>query len=79
LAGIFNPITNLPPVLLIASRIAPMTYAIDLVRSVFYSGSDVYNKVVLFNVPLDLLVIAGYSILFISIGTYLFIKNERNR
>lgn len=79
LAGIFNPITNLPPILLIASRIAPMTYAIDLVRSVFYSGSEVYSKVVLFSVPLNLLVITGYSILFITIGTFLFIRNERNR
>ncbi len=79
LAGIFNPIKNLPPVLLVASRIAPMTYAIDLVRAVFYSGSDVYGKTVLFSVPIDLAVITAYFAVFMIAGTYLFIRNERNR
>ena len=35
LAGVFTPIKNLPPVLWALSRIAPMTYAVDLVRGVF--------------------------------------------
>lgn len=79
LAGIFNPIKDLPPVLFVLSRLAPMTYAVDLLRSVFYSGTDVYDKVVLFSVPLNLLVIGVYSGIFILIGTFLFIRNERNR
>lgn len=79
LAGVFSPIINLPPVLFIASRIVPMTYAVDLVRSVYFAGSPVYSKVVLFNTGIDLLVLAVYSIIFVTIGTYFFIRNEKNR
>ena len=39
LAGVFNPIKNLPLILLILSRLTPMTYAVDLMRSVFYAGT----------------------------------------
>jgi ABC-type polysaccharide/polyol phosphate export permease len=38
LAGVFNPINNLPPFLDIPSHLAPMRYAIDLLRDV-YDGS----------------------------------------
>ena len=79
LAGIFNPIKQLPPILLIASRLSPMTYAIDLIRSVFYTGSAAYDKTVLFSIPVNLAVIAVFFTLFMVSGTYLFIRNERNR
>lgn len=79
LAGIFNPIKELPTVLLVLSRIAPMTYAVDILRAVFYTGTDAYDKVVLFSIPTNLMVIGGYSVVFILVGTYLFIRNERNR
>src|SRR4029079_5819277 len=36
LAGIFNPIQNLPPFLDILTKIAPMRYAVDLIRDVYY-------------------------------------------
>ena len=39
LAGVFNPITNLPLPLDILSKIAPMRYAVDLVRNVYYAGT----------------------------------------
>lgn len=79
LAGIFNPIKQLPPLLLVASRAVPMTYAIDLVRSIFYSGTPVYDKIVLFGAAADLLIIAAYFSVFMFVGTYFFIRNERNR
>ncbi len=79
LAGVFNPIKNLPLPILIASRISPMTYAVDLLRSVYYSGKAEYAKVVLFSPLLDGIVVLGVGIIFLSIGTYLFVKNERNR
>jgi ABC-2 type transport system permease protein len=79
LAGVFSPITNLPPVLFVLSRIAPMTYAVDLVRSVYFKGSPAYSKIVLFNTSIDLLVIAIAFLGFLFAGTYFFIKNERNR
>lgn len=79
LAGVFSPIINLPPVLFIFSRLAPMTYAVDLIRSIYFLGDPAYKKVVLFNPVIDLAIVAGYFIFFILVGTYFFIRNERNR
>ena len=79
LAGVFNPIIHLPLPILIASRIAPMTYAVDLLRSIYYSGAPEYAKVVLFNPLLDLSVVLGATIVFLVIGTVVFVRNERNK
>jgi ABC-2 type transport system permease protein len=79
LAGVFNPIRELPLILKIASRLAPMTYAVDLMRSVYYQGSEAYREVVLFNPVLDLVVVGGATLLMLVVGTALFVKNERNR
>lgn len=79
LAGVFNPIVNLPPVLLVLSRVMPMTYAVDLVRSVYYTGRDEYDKVVVASPLIDLSIIAAMFLVFITAGTFLFVRNERNR
>lgn len=79
LAGIFNPIKTLPIYLLILSRIAPLTYAVDLIRSIYYYGTPTYDKVVLFNPFIDLTVILVMFVVFLTVGTFLFVRNERNR
>ena len=79
LAGVFNPIKELPPILLFFSRISPMTYALDFARSIFYLGTPDYDKVVIFNPVLNFAVIAVMFTVFIVLGTYLFMRNERNR
>lgn len=79
LAGVFNPIHNLPTPLFILSRIAPMTYAVDLIRNVYYHGAPEYSQIVLMNLFLELLIIFIMILIFITVGTYLFVKNERNR
>lgn len=79
LSGVFSPITHLPPVLFVLSRIVPMTYAVDLVRSIYFLGDPAYNKIVLHSTAIDLIVVAAFSIVFIVMGTWFFIKNERNR
>jgi ABC-2 type transport system permease protein len=79
LAGVFNPIKVLPLPILILSRIAPMTYAVDLLRSVYYSGSATYSDVVIFSPAINLIVVAGLSLIFIVVGTYFFVKNEKNK
>lgn len=79
LAGVFSPIINLPPLLFIFSRLMPMTYAVDLIRSVYFAGSPAYSKVVLFNTGIDMLVVSVMFVLFLIIGTYFFIRNEKNR
>ena len=79
LSGVFNPITNLPPILFVLSRISPMTYAVDLTRSVFYLGKSEYDKVVLYSPTTNLIIIGTLFLVMLLVGTYLFVKNERNR
>ncbi|HMS22793.1 MAG TPA: ABC transporter permease [Candidatus Levybacteria bacterium] len=78
-SGVFSPITHLPLPLFILSRIAPMTYAVDLLRNVYYAGSPEYSKVVLYPLHVDLAVISVFFLVCLIIGTYLFVGNERNR
>ncbi len=49
LAGVFSPIKHLPIYLFVLSRIAPMTYAVDLLRGIYYWGKPEYGKIVLYN------------------------------
>jgi len=79
LAGVFNPIKLLPAPILIASRLMPMTYAVDLIRSVYYAGSKEREFVVLFNTQTNLSVVLIMFAIFLSLGTYLFVKNEKDR
>lgn len=79
LAGVFSPIKELPLPLWIASRLAPMTYAVDFFRGLYYWGHPDYDQVVLYPPLVNLLIITIMFLIMISIGTYLFVRNERNR
>jgi ABC-2 type transport system permease protein len=79
LAGVFTPIQVLPWYLDILSKISPMRYAVDLARGVFYAGQPDYNKVVLQGMPFNMLVIAVLFAVFLIVGTWLFVRGERNR
>lgn len=79
LAGVFTPIKELPLPILILSRLAPMTYAVDFFRGLYYWGHPDYNDVVLYPPIVDFVIIAVMFLVMITIGTYLFVRNERNR
>lgn len=79
LAGVFNPIKELPLPIFILSRIAPMTYAVDFFRGLYYWGHPDYSSVVLYPPIVDFTIIAILFLVMISIGTFLFVRNERNR
>lgn len=79
LSGIFSPIKDLPLPLWVLSRISPMTYAVDLIRSVYYANSPEYPKIVLNSTSIDLLVSIVMIITFIFVGTILFTRKEKNR
>ena len=76
LAGVFNPIGNLPFVLDILSKLSPMRYAIDLMRDVYYAGGP---DVAVFDLPTNLAIIGAEFALFMLIGTAGFVRAERNR
>ncbi len=79
LAGVFNPIQILPWYLEILSRITPMRYAVDLIRGIYYSGKPEYESAVLASPGYNLAIILVMFLVFLSLGTYLFVKKERNR
>jgi ABC-2 type transport system permease protein len=79
LAGVFTPIQVLPWYLEIASRIAPLRYAVDFIRGIYYAGSPDYEHVVLQSPAANLAVIVPAFLLFMVVGTFLFVRAERNR
>lgn len=78
LAGVFSPTGNFPDFLQVLSRIAPMRYAVDMIRSVAYTGPG-KAKVVEDPLVLSLTVVAVMFVGFVAAGTALFVRNERNR
>jgi len=79
LAGVFNPIRVLPWYLDILSRISPMRYAVDLTRGIFYAGGGDYTKVVLQGPVFNLGIMITAFLVFLVIGTFIFVRNERYR
>jgi ABC-2 type transport system permease protein len=79
LAGVFNPINNLPWYLDVISRISPMRYAIDLLRDVYYAFLPESVPVALDPLPLNLAIIGAMFVGFMVVGTSLFVRSERNR
>lgn len=79
LSGVFNPIQVLPFWLDVLSRIAPMRYAVDLMRNAFYAGQPEYDKVVLASPLFNVTVVAALFGIFLVAGTWLFVRRERNR
>lgn len=67
LSGSLFPLTNLPPVMVIATRIDPMTYGIDGLRGVL-------GGVAQFGIIPDLLILSVITTTFLIIGSYLFSK-----
>jgi ABC-2 type transport system permease protein len=76
---VFNPIVGLPWYLDFLSKISPLRYAVDLVRGLYYAGAPEYDKVVLAPPTVDLAISAALFVVFIGLGTFLFVRHERNR
>ena len=79
LAGVFNPIGNLPWYLDVISHLSPMRYAIDLLRDVYYGGLPEAVPVALYGSTVNLAVIGAMFVGFLVVGTTLFVRSERNR
>lgn len=80
LAGVFNSLKGLPLYLDFASKIAPLRYAVDLTRAVYYAGQPVaYQKTVVASPFVNLLVMTAMFMVFLVLGTILFVRSERNK
>ena len=79
LAGIFNPIHDLPPLLAILSALSPLRYAVELTRHVIYGLQPDVLAPELTPLPVILAVMAVSFIGFMVVGTLRFVGRERNR
>ncbi|MGA2385126.1 MAG: ABC transporter permease [Candidatus Bathyarchaeia archaeon] len=79
LSGALIPVKNSSGVLGALAHAMPMTYLIDLLRGLVYQGTPFYGQIIMYNPLLDLLIVAAISIASFVIGTFLFVRSERNR
>jgi ABC-2 type transport system permease protein len=79
LSGAFIPISKSSGVLSALSHAMPMTYVVDLLRGLVYQGTPFYSRIALYSPLLDFVIIAAISIASFVIGTFLFVRSERNR
>ncbi|MFN2252422.1 MAG: ABC transporter permease [Anaerolineae bacterium] len=79
LAGVFNPISKLGPLLSILSALTPMRYAVDILRGIYYWGSPDAELVVLQPPLVNLAVLVVAGVAFMVAGTYMFVRSERNK
>ncbi len=79
LAGIFNPIHDLPPLLALLSALSPLRYAVELTRNVIYGLQPSVPAPELTPLPVNLAVMAVSFAGFMIAGTLMFVGKERNR
>ena len=79
LSGAIIPITHSSGILFVLSRMMPMTYCLDLVRSVVYAGTPEYATIVLFNPAVNCVAIIALTVIFLVVGTWAFSRSEKNR
>jgi ABC-2 type transport system permease protein len=79
LSGALIPVGASTGLLGLLAKIIPMTYSIDLARNIFYAGKPEYAVAVLHPFMLDLAVTVGFFLVFTIVGTFLFVRADRNR
>jgi ABC-2 type transport system permease protein len=79
LAGVFNPIHDLPAPLAVLSAISPMRYAVELTRNVVYGLQPGVPAPDMTGITTNAAAMAASFVAFIAIGTVLFVRAERNR
>ena len=65
LSGALFPLTNLPRPLAVITRLDPLTYGVDALRAVLINASH-------FGLALDVFLLCGIAVAFLSLGGYLF-------
>jgi ABC-2 type transport system permease protein len=79
LAGVFNPIHDLPLPLAILSALSPLRYAVELMRNVVYGLQPGVPAPTTTPASINVAVMAASFLGFLVAGTILFVRAERNR
>ncbi len=78
-SGALIPVAASTGLLGFLAKVIPMTYSIDLARNIFYWGKPEYSAAVLNSPILDLTVTVGLFLAFTIVGTFFFVRSDRNR
>jgi ABC-2 type transport system permease protein len=79
-SNVFFPIKVLPIGSEIVSWIMPLRYPVDLARAIALARTpEEYRQVVLLSPGTNLLVMAVMFAVFLAVGTFFFVRSERNR
>lgn len=81
LAGVFYPVNNVPVWMEVISKVNPLTYGVDAIRQIFLgSGGAATIGVTIFGhtmtVVEDVLIVAAFGILLLSLSIWSFSKQE---
>jgi ABC-2 type transport system permease protein len=79
LAGLLIPISQSSGILGVLSHLMPLTYLADLMRNIVFAGNPAYADIVLYSPAVDLAVTIVVALVFIVVGTVLFVRSERTR
>ena len=79
LAGVFNPIHDLPTPLAILSALSPMRYAVEFTRNIVYGLQPNVPAPSMTPLQVNAAVNAVSFVAFLFLGTILFVRAERNR
>jgi ABC-2 type transport system permease protein len=79
LSGAIIPINHSSGILMILSRLMPMTYCLDLARAAVNAGSPEYDSVVMFNPAINFAAIAALTALCLIAGTFFYARGGKNR
>jgi ABC-2 type transport system permease protein len=79
LSGALIPVAASTGILGLLAKVIPMTYSIDLARNIYYWGKPEYAAAVLHPPMVDLAVTVGFILVFVIVGTTLFVRSDRNR
>ena len=79
LAGVFNPIHQLPGPLAVLSALSPMRYAVEFMRNIVYGLQPGVPAPTMTPLAVNATVMAVSFVAFLVLGTVLFVRAERNR
>lgn len=79
LSGVFVPLAGTSGLLLTLAKFMPLTYAVDLMRGMYFLNDVNAQKDLLHSPLVNALVIAAMFTVFLTIGTILFVKKEKER
>lgn len=79
LGGAMFPINHSTGLISFFSHLMPMTYCLDFTRGLFYHGKPEYSQIVMYSPSFNLLIISVFTTIFFVVGTFFFVRSEKNK